>query len=141
MKKYLPLVAALVLSSGSVAAASFEDAFNGERALHGKGHTFTFEGKEYTTDHPEELEAAAEATEANAKALIASAKAKHKEVKAVGYDWTLTKGILKSADKALKAGKYQEAMDLAAQAKYHARMGIRQAERSAQDWVNMAPGN
>jgi hypothetical protein len=139
MKKYLPLVAALVLGSSTVAAQSFEDAFNAERALYGNGHTFTFEGKDYTTDHPEELEAAADATEANAKALIASAKAKRKEVIAIGYDWTLTKGILKSADKALKAGDFQKAMNLAAQAKYHARMGIAQYHSSAQQWIAIVP--
>ncbi|MCP4789044.1 MAG: hypothetical protein GY881_02275 [Gammaproteobacteria bacterium] len=139
MNKYLPLVAALVLSSSTVAAQSFEDVFNAQRALHGNGHAFTFEGEQYTTDHPEELEAAAPANATNAKALIASAKAMHAEVKAVGYDWTLTKGILKNASKALKAGDFQKAMNLAAQAKYHARMGVAQYHNSKQSWLNMVP--
>ena len=139
MKKYLPLVAALVLSSGSVAAQSFEDVFNSQRALFGNNHTFTFEGSEYVTVHPEEVEAAAEATAANAAALIASAKAKRSEVKAVDFDWTLTSGILKSADKAFKAGDFQKAMNLAARAKYHARMGIAQFHRSQTEWVEAVP--
>ena len=59
MKNTISLVAALMMVSGSVAAQSFDDAFNAQRAMHGKGHSFTFEGQSYTTDHPEEVAAAA----------------------------------------------------------------------------------
>ncbi|MDP6191208.1 MAG: hypothetical protein QF872_10425 [Gammaproteobacteria bacterium] len=139
MNRYLPLVVAMLLGSGSVTAQNFENLFNGQRALYGAGHSFIFEGKEYTTDHPEELEAAATATADNARVLLASAKSKQAEVKAIGFDWTLTKGILKSAEKALKKGDFHKAMQLAAQAKYHARMGLAQYHRAGQDWINAVP--
>ena len=139
MRKYLLLVASLMLGSSIVAAQNFDDVFNAQRAMYGKGHTFTFAGKQYTTEHPEELEAAAEATAENAKALIASAKAQHAQARALGFGWSLTKGIIKSADRALKAGNFRKAMQLAAQAKYHARMGIVQHHRSQKEWIKAVP--
>ena len=35
------------------------EAFNAQRAMYGKGHSFTWDGQTYTTDHPEEVAAAA----------------------------------------------------------------------------------
>jgi hypothetical protein len=128
-----------MLGSSIVAAQSFDDVFNAQRAMYGKGHTFTFAGKRYTTDHPEELEAAAEATAENAKALITSAKALHAQARALGFGWTLTKGIIKSANQAFKAGDFHKAMHLAAQAKYHGRMGIVQYHRSQKEWIKAVP--
>mgnify|MGYP003958648971 CR=1 FL=1 len=139
MNKYRALTACLAFIAVNAAATSFEDVFNTNRALHGKGNHFTFEGNSYTTDHPEEIEAMAEATLDNAKALLISANKMHKKAKALGYGWTRTPAILKSAQKALNKGQYQRSMNLSAQAKYHARMGITQHNASAFDWIMFVP--
>ena len=139
MKKTISLVAALMMISGSVAAQSFDDAFNAQRAMHGKGHSFTFEGQAYTTDHPEEVAAAVEASAANATKLLASATAKYAEVLAVDFGWTLTKKLLKSAKKALQAGEFRKSMNISAQAEYHSRMGIVQYHQSQAEWIMAVP--
>ena len=139
MNRHFLLTVCILLGPNAVAAQSFEEVFNEQRALYGAGHSFIFAGKEYTTDHPEELEAAADANADNAKALIVSAKASHAEVKAIGFAWTLTNRIIKSAEQAFKKGNYDKAMKLAAQAKYHARMALAQYYRSEQDWINLVP--
>jgi len=139
MKKTISLVAALMMVSGGVAAQSFDDAFNAQRGMYGKGHSFTFEGQTYTTDHPEEVAAAAEANAANAEALLADAKAMYADVLAVDFGWTLTKGLLKSANKALEAGDFRKSMQLSARAQYHSRMGISQYHQSQQEWIMAVP--
>ena len=139
MKKTISLVAALMMISGVVAAHPFNEAFNEQRAMYGKGHSFTWDGQTYITDHPEEVAAAAEANAANATKLLASAKAKYAEVMAVDFGWTLTKGLLKSAGKALEAGKFQDSMNLSAQAQYHSRMGLVQYEQSQAEWIMAVP--
>jgi hypothetical protein len=139
MNTYRVLAICSIFVSANVLAASFEDVFNANRALHGKGYHFTFEGDSYVTYHPEEIEAQGEASLDNAKALLLSASNMHKKAKSLGYGWTLTAKIMKSAQKALKKGQYQQAMNLSAQAKYHARMGIAQFHASASDWNRFVP--
>ncbi len=138
MKKGL-IIAALAFAPTLVAAETLQEAFEENRAMYGKGHSFTWQGKKYTTDHPEEVEASAKPTKANAEALLASAVAKNKEVAKLGFEWKLTGGILKDAQKALDAGDYQKAMNMAAQAKYHARIGIQQHEYAQQNWHLSVP--
>ncbi|MFW1677186.1 hypothetical protein ACFVYJ_05315 [Pontibacter sp. JAM-7] len=120
-------------------ATSFAEAFESNRAMYGRGHQFVWQGRQYTTTHPEEREAEQPATLANATVLLASAKAKNSEVAALGFEWKLTAGILQAAETALLSGDYQLAMHLAAQAKYHARMGIRQAHHANQHWLDAVP--
>ena len=138
MKKTIYLVAALMIS-GVVAAHPFNEAFNEQRAMYGKGHSFTWDGQTYITDHPEEVAAAAEANAANATKLLASAKAKYAEVMAVDFGWTLTKNLLKSSNKALEAGDFRKSMNISAQAEYHSRMGIAQYHQSQTEWIMAVP--
>ena len=138
MKKFV-LITALALAPALASAETFEDVFEMNRGMYGPGHTFTWEGKEYTTDHEEEREAAVDATQANAESLTAKAKAKNKEVAALGFEWKLTRDILKQAETAVQEGEYREALTLAAQAKYHARMGIRQHAYSQSHWHLSVP--
>jgi hypothetical protein len=139
MKKTISLVAAFIMVSGGVAAHPFNEAFNEQRAMYGKGHSFTWNGQTYLTDHPEEVAAAAEANATNATALLAAAKDQYAQVLAVDFGWTLTKGLLKSAGKALEAGKFQDSMNLSAQAQYHSRMGLVQYEQSQTEWIMAVP--
>ena len=139
MKKTISLLAALMMVSGGVAAHPFNEAFNEQRAMYGKGHNFTWNGQSYITDHPEEVAAAVEANTANATALLAAAKNQYAQVLAVDFGWTLTKGLLKSASKALEAGEFQESMNLSAQAQYHSRMGLVQYEQSQTEWIMAVP--
>lgn len=139
MKKVLAVAAVLAMAPLSVSAESFQDAFESNRAMHGKNHTFEWNGKTYSTNHEEEVEAAVPATKENAMDLIAKAKAKNKEVAALGFEWKLTGGILKNAEKAAAEGDYRKALDLAAQAKYHARMGISQYEYAQKNWHLSVP--
>jgi hypothetical protein len=139
MNKYRVLAVCFIFMAVNATATSFEDTFNANRALYGKGYHFTFEGNSYITDHLEEIEAAAGANLDNAKALLISANNMHKKAKSLGYGWTLTSSIIKSAKKALNAGQYQRSMNLSAQAKYHARMGIAQYHASASDWIMFVP--
>lgn len=138
MKKTISLVAVLMIS-GVVAAHPFNEAFNEQRAMYGKGHSFTWDGQTYITDHPEEVAAAAEANAANATKLLASAKAKYAEVMAVDFGWTLTKNLLKSSNKALEAGDFRKSMNISAQAEYHSRMGIAQYHQSQTEWIMAVP--
>ncbi|MDB4002832.1 hypothetical protein OAD42_01100 [Oceanospirillaceae bacterium] len=139
MNKTISLVAALMMVSGSVAAQTFDEAFNAQRGMNGKGHSFTFEGKSYTTDHPEEVAAAAPANAANAKQLLADAKAQYAKALEVDFGWTLTKGLLSSANKALDAGEFRKSMELSARAQYHSRMGVAQYHQSQQEWLMAVP--
>ena len=66
-------------------------------------------------------------------------KAKNKEVAELGFEWKLTGDILKKADQALADGEFQTAMDLAAQAKYHARIGIAQYHYAQKNWHLSVP--
>jgi hypothetical protein len=139
MKKTISLVAALMMVSGVVAAHPFNEAFNEQRAMYGKGHSFTWNGQTYITDHPEEIAAAVEANAANATALLAAAKDQYTQVLAVDFGWTLTKNLLKSAGKALETGEFRKSMDLSAQAQYHSRMGIAQYHQSQAEWIMAVP--
>lgn len=139
MKKTISLVAALMMVSGVVAAHPFNEAFNEQRAMYGKGHSFMWNGQTYITDHPEEIAAAVEANAANATALLAAAKDQYTQVLAVDFGWTLTKNLLKSAGKALETGEFRKSMDLSAQAQYHSRMGIAQYHQSQAEWIMAVP--
>lgn len=138
-KATMTLLAALALAPALVQAETFQEAFNHQRALYGKGHEFTFEGKTYKTYHPEEVEAMAEPNKANAEALVASAEAKRKEAAAVGYEWRFTAPLLKKAQDALAEERFQDAMNFAAQAKYQARMAVEQQAHVAASWQLAVP--
>ncbi len=140
MKKTLiAAAAALTLLPGFAAAESFDEAFLKNRAMYGKGHVFEWQGNQYVTLHEEEVEADVAATADNAKMMIDKAKAKNKEVAELGFEWKLTGDILKSAEAALAEGDYRKALDLAAQAKYHARIGIQQHEYAQSNWHLSVP--
>ncbi len=139
MKKVIAITAALALAPTFAAAESFQEAFEMNRAMHGKNHVFEWNGNKYNTNHEEEVEAAVKATKANALDLIAKAKAKNKEAAEVGFEWKLTGGIIKDAEKAVEAGEYRKALDLAAQAKYHSRMGIQQHAYAQKHWHLSVP--
>ena len=138
MKKGI-LIAALAIASTFAAAESFQEAFEMNRAMYGPDHVFTWNGNQYHTNHEEELEARVKATKTNAEGLLAKAVAKNKEVGELGFEWKLTGDILKNAQKAIDNGEYQKALDLAAQAKYHARIGIQQYHYSEKNWHLSVP--
>lgn len=133
------LAAVLALPVGVVQAQSLEQVFNQQRALYGKGHEFTFEGKTYQTYHPEELEAMAEANSVNAQALIDSAEALRLKSAELGYEWRDPSLYLQQARALLVEGKCQQAMDLAARAKYQARVSIAQYEDAEANWQRAVP--
>ncbi|SIS62231.1 hypothetical protein [Neptunomonas antarctica] len=147
MKKLIATLAtvlATVLANGiflpTVAVAeTFDEAFEMNRAMYGKDHSFSWTGKQYLTTHPEEVEASVEATKENAEDLIVKAKAKNAEVAKVGFEWKLTKGIIADADAAVTTGDYRKALNLAAQAKYHARIGLQQHAYAEQNWQLSVP--
>lgn len=138
MKKVMALCAA-VLFSQAVAAETYQEAFDKARAMYGKGHEFQWQGKTYQTLHEEEVEAGVEASEANARQLLDKAIAANKKVAAVGFEWKLTGGLLKKSEQAITDGDYRKALDLAAQAKYHARIGLAQYEYSEANWYKAVP--
>lgn len=140
MKKALiAAVAALTLVPAFAAAESFNDAFNKARAMHGKGHIFEWQGNQYAAIHEEEAEANIAATANNAQLMIDKAKTKNKEVAKLGFEWKLTGDILKKAEQAKADGDFRKALDLAAQAKYHARMGIEQYHYAQSNWQLSVP--
>ncbi|MBQ0756790.1 MAG: hypothetical protein KBT66_09835 [Amphritea sp.] len=139
MKKALILVAALTLVPTFVAAESFENAYLQARAMYGPGAVFEWNGKQYAAVHEEEAEADIAATAENARMMVDKAKAKNKEVAELGFEWKLTRGIIKDAESALTTGEYRKALDLAAQAKYHARMGIKQYHYAQSNWQLSVP--
>lgn len=138
MKK-IALIATLLLTPALVGAETFVEAFEKNRAMYGKDHVFEWNGKQYRTAHQEEVEAAVPATKDNAEAMLAKAEAKNKEVAALGYEWRFTRDILAKARTALEEGDYRKALDLSAQAKYHARMGIRQYNYAQTNWGMSVP--
>jgi hypothetical protein len=138
MKKGL-LIAALALAPTFATADSFQETFEMNRAMYGADHQFTWNGKQYSTTHQEEMEARVKPTKANAVALLAAANEKNKEVAELGFEWKLTGGILKDAQKAIDEGNFQKALDLAAQAKYHARIGIEQYHYAEKNWHLSVP--
>lgn len=139
MKKALIIVAALTLAPTFAAAESFEKAYLKARAMYGQGAIFEWQGNQYAATHEEEAEANVDATEANAQMMIDKAKAKNKEVAALGFEWKLTGDILKKAEAAKEDGDYRKALDLAAQAKYHARIGIQQYHYAQSNWQLSVP--
>jgi len=138
MRKAL-MIAALTLAPTFVAAETFQEAFEMNRAMYGSDHVFTWNGNQYHTNHEEEMQARVEATKANAEDLLAKAIAKNKEVNELGFEWKLTAGILQDAQTAIDAGEYQKALNLAAQAKYHARIGIQQYHYAQKKWHLAVP--
>ncbi|MBR9827288.1 MAG: hypothetical protein GYB41_01330 [Oceanospirillales bacterium] len=138
-KATMMLVAALALPVGAAQAETFEQVFNQQRALHGKGHEFTWQGETYKTFHAEELEAMAEPTQANAVALIESADALRLQSAAVGYEWRDPARYIKQAQAALAEGRFQHAMDLAARAKYQARLSLAQQKQVDASWYRAVP--
>jgi len=68
------------------------------------------------------------ATEAEYKAAVADAKAEQKKAAELRHEWTTVAKFLKSADKAAKAGKFEQAVSLAQKAKQHAELGQFQAQ-------------
>ena len=139
MNKGLIIATALAMAPTLVTAASFQDAFESNRAMHGNDYVFEWNGGKYHTNHEEELEARVKANKANASALLAKAKSKNKEVAELGYEWKLTGEILTNAQKAIDEGDYQKALNLAAQAKYHARIGIQQYHYAQKNWHLSVP--
>jgi hypothetical protein len=139
MNKGLIIAAALALAPTFASAASFQEAFESNRAMYGNDHVFDWKGGKYHTNHEEELEARVKATKSNAADLLAKAKTKNKEVADLGFEWKLTGDILKNAQKAIDEGDYQKALNLAAQAKYHARIGVQQYHYSQKNWHLSVP--
>lgn len=139
MKKGLIIAAALAMAPTLATAASFQETFESNRAMHGNDHVFEWNGGKYHTNHEEEMEARVKATKANAADLLAKAKAKNAEVAKLGFEWKLTGGILKNAQKAIDEADYQKALNLAAQAKYHARIGIQQYHYAQKNWHLSVP--
>lgn len=137
-KMLVPAVVTLLHAQG-LYAASFEQVFNEQRALYGKGHEFSYGGKIHTTFHPEEIEAMAEPNAANARALIDGAEALRVESAAVGYEWRGPAIYIRQAREALAAGRYQSAMELAARAKYQARMSLKQYRNAEANWQRAVP--
>ena len=74
-------------------------------------------------------EAAGGADQAAAEAAIAAAKSANAKAKAEGYEWRDTGKLIKKAEKALKAGKYEEAIKLANKAKRQAELAVEQKYR------------
>ncbi|WP_372741294.1 hypothetical protein [Neptunomonas sp.] len=138
MKKLITMMAIVLLPNVAM-AETYDEAFEMNRAMYGKGHTFSWEGKEYSTNHPEEVEASVEATKENADALIAKAQLENEAAAKVGFEWKLTKGIIKDAEAASAEGDYSKALNLAAQAKYHARLGVLQQIDAEQNWHLSVP--
>jgi hypothetical protein len=66
--------------------------------------------------------------EARAKDAINEATTANKIAKRVGFDWNVTYKMLKKANKDLKAGKYQAAIDKATTAREYALIGLEQSE-------------
>ncbi|MGY8871821.1 MAG: hypothetical protein ACKVJE_15390 [Pseudomonadales bacterium] len=139
MKKLIAIMATVVLLPTAAIAETFDEAFEMNRAMHGNGYTFTWSGEQFSTDHQEEVEARVDATKENAEGLIAKAKAHNAAVAKVGFEWKLTKGILKDAEAAVASGDYRKALNLAAQAKYHARIGLQQHAYAEKNWHLSVP--
>lgn len=139
MKRMITLAAGVMLVSSLASAESFQSAFESNRAMYGKNHVFEWNGSRYSTQHEEEVEAAVKATRANALDLIAKAKAKNDMAAELGFEWKLTRDIIADAEQAVEAGEYRKALDLAAQAKYHARMGIAQHAHAEKHWHLSVP--
>ena len=140
MKK-ITLIAALAAATMTTAATaqSFMEAYEQNRARYGAGHTFEWEGKQYSTDREEDQLVAQPATKENAQALIDAAKAKHEEAREVGFPWRDTMKRIGEAEAALAAGEFQKAMDIAGRAHYQARMGVAQSEYAKDHWILAVP--
>lgn len=73
------------------------------------------------------------------ESLIAEAVEANKQAKALGHEWNVTGKAIKAAEAALKEGKTEEAMKLAAHAKYMAEASIFQGEDEARTWEMRVP--
>ena len=141
MKKIAMIAAVAALTTSTLASAeSFQKAFDTARAQQGANGTFEWNGKKYNTLREEEVMAMKPANKANAEALIAAAEAKHKEAQEAGFAWRDTKKRIGEAQAALEAGKFQEAMDVAARAHYQARMGLVQRDYAEKHWIDAVQG-
>lgn len=76
---------------------------------------------------------------ASVEATIADAVAANKQAKSLGHEWNVTGKAIKAAQEALKAGNLEEAMKLAAHAKYMAEASIYQADDEAKAWEMRVP--
>ncbi len=74
-------------------------------------------------------EEATGADQAAAEAAIAAAKSANAKAKAEGYEWRDTGKLIKKAEKALKEGKYDDAIKLANKAKRQAELAVEQKYR------------
>jgi len=74
-------------------------------------------------------EEGAGADQAAAEAAIAAAKSANAKAKAEGYEWRDTGKLIKKAEEALKAGKYEDAIKLANKAKRQAELAVEQKYR------------
>jgi len=74
-------------------------------------------------------EATTGADQAAAEAAIAAAKSANAKAAAEGYEWRDTGKLIKKAEKALKAGKYEDAIKLANKAKRQAELAVEQKYR------------
>lgn len=66
--------------------------------------------------------------EGKAKDAIKLAKTANKIVAKAGFDWNVTYTLIKEADKSLKAGDFQVAINKATMAKEYALIGLEQSE-------------
>lgn len=136
------LLLSLLVFGANVQAAepqTYQQAFELNRAMYGKGHLFTWQGQEFSTDHPEELDAQTPATRDKAKAMLHAAQVLNQRASELEYAWRMTAGLLEQAEQSLQAGEFRQCMNLAAQAHYQARMSIQQAEYNQQHWRDAVP--
>jgi len=69
----------------------------------------------------------------------AEADEMRKQAASMGYEWRDTGKLLKSADKANKAGKGDKAMSLVAKALEQSKDAIAQAKREGELWASRVP--
>ncbi len=77
--------------------------------------------------------------ETDVKALIEKASSARQQASKLGFEWTATEGLIKSAKDALAEGKTELAKTLAARALKQAENGIKQAEYSDKHWQDNLP--
>jgi len=63
-----------------------------------------------------------------AQVALKEAKYANEVVRKKGFEWNVTKKLLKKADKSMKAGEFEAVIKMAATAKSYALIGLEQAE-------------
>lgn len=139
MRKTVITVVLGLLPMLVLASDEFTAVFELQRAMHGPGHQFEWQGQQYSTDHPEEIEAAVAATRTNAQALLAKAVARNNQVAALGNEWRYTRKLLAQGQTAIDQQQYRQALNLAARASYQARMALRQYHEVEASWMQLVP--